>query len=108
MSNAIEKLRELNGVEGRTWDETYEKIDDLLCPYNAEYTSTVVHKEFEEGGRWYNIEEEVYRISENDEVAYFELWQHVPASETQEGMDLSYGFYEVVPEEVVAIKYVAK
>ena len=109
MTNVIEKLRELSGTEGENWDDTYELIDSIIYPFKPEgYTVKCVHHDFEEGGRWYNIESNVYRVEQNGEVAYFELWREVPATEIQEGMDLSYGFYEVVPQEVTVIKYVPK
>lgn len=108
MTKVIEMLRGLNGTEGENWDEKRETIDSLLNPYKKDHTSKVVHSEFEEGGRWYNVETNVYEVKEGEEVAYFEFWNEVPASEVQEGMDLSYGFYEVEPKEVTVIKYVAK
>jgi hypothetical protein len=110
MTNVIEKLRELNGTEGRVWDAPYKLIDSIIDPIKSEgYTVEHVYRDFEEGGRWTNIETDVYRIEQqNGEVAYFELWCEVPASEMQEGMDLSYGFYEVVPKEVITIRYLRK
>ena len=41
-------------------------------------------------------------------MAYFELWEEVPATELQEGGDFSYGFHEVVPQEVTVTQYVVK
>jgi hypothetical protein len=109
MTNVIEKLRELSGTEGVNWDDAYEEIDSIIDAYKPKgYTVYRVYHEFEEGGRWYNIETDVYKVEQNGEVAYFELWREVPASEIQEGMDLSYGFYEVVPSEVTVIRYLRK
>lgn len=31
-----------------------------------------------------------------------------PATESQDGMDLSYHFHEVIPKEITIIKYIAK
>ena len=107
MTNVIEKLRELSGTEGVNRDENREKIEEIIEAYRPKgYTVEHVHHEFEEGGRWNNIEADVYKVEQNGEVAYFELWREVPATEMQAGMDLSYGFYEVVPKEVTIIKYV--
>jgi hypothetical protein len=110
MTNVIEKLRELNGTEGRKWDDTYELIDSIIDPIKPEgYTVERVYHDFEEGGRWHNVVTDVYKIEQQDgQIAYFELWREVPASELQEGMDLSYGFYEVVPKEVISIQYLRK
>jgi hypothetical protein len=109
MTNVIEKLRELSGTEGVNWDEAREEIDNIIGAYKPEgYTVEHVHHDFEEGGRWHNIETDVYKVEQNGEVAYFELWREVPATEFQEFMDLAYGFYEVVPKEVTVIKYVPK
>jgi hypothetical protein len=109
MTNVIEKLRELSGTEGENWDEAYKQIDSIIGTYNPKgYTVDHVLSDFEEGGRWYNIKTDVYKVEQNGEVAYFELWREVPASEIQEGMDLSYGFYEVVPREVTVIRYFRK
>jgi hypothetical protein len=110
MTNVIEKLRELNGTEGRKWDDNYEFIDSIIDPIKPEgYTVERVYHEFEKGGRWHNVVTDVYKIEQQDgQVAYFELWKEVPASELQEGMDLSYGFYEVVPKEVISIYYLRK
>jgi hypothetical protein len=109
MKNVIETLRELDGKEGGIWDDDYDTIDMILDTYNPKgYTVKTVYHDFEEGGRWHNIETDVYKVEQNGEVAYFELWREVPASEMQEGMDLSYGFYEVVPKEVTVIRYLRK
>jgi hypothetical protein len=109
MTNVIEQLRKLDGTEGVNWDDVYEEIDSLLSPHKTDnYTVKTVYHDFEEGGRWHNIETDVYKVEQNGEVAYFELWREVPASEMQEGMDLSWGFYEVVPKEVTVIRYLRK
>jgi hypothetical protein len=109
MKNVIETLRELDGKEGGIWDDDYDTIDTILDTYNPKgYTVKTVYHDFEEGGRWYNIKTDVYKVEQNGEVAYFELWREVPASELQEGMDLSWGFYEVVPREVTVIRYLRK
>lgn len=110
MTNVIKKLRELSGIVGLVRDDEFDLLDDILNPFRSpqDYTVERVDSDFEEGGRWYNIESNVYKVEQNGEVAYFELQREVPATEFQEGMDLSYGFYEVVPQEVTVIKYVPK
>lgn len=109
MTNVIEKLRELSGTEGVNWDENREEIAAIIEAYKPEgYTIEHVHFEFEEGGRWYNIETDVFKIEQNGEVAYFKLWREVPATEFQDFMDLAYGFYEVVPQGFTVIKYLPK
>ncbi|MBX6360525.1 MAG: hypothetical protein IRZ03_10660 [Acidobacterium ailaaui] len=109
MKNVIEILRKHNGAEGENYDEVRKEIESIIDVYKPEgYTVEEVHSEFEEGGRWTNVSTKVYKIEQNGEVAYFELWREVPASEIQEGMDLSWGFNEVVPKEVTVIQYVHK
>lgn len=109
MNNVINKLRELDGSEGYEWSDIREEIDEILDIYNPEgYTVKKVYSGFEEGGRWYNVESTVYQVEQNGETVFFEFVTDVPASEVQEGMDLSWSFYEVEPKEVIVIKYVAK
>jgi len=109
MKNVIEILRKLDGVEDVNYNKDYEEIENIIEAYKPEgYTVENVHHEFQDGGRWTNIETDVYKIEQNGEVAYFELWREVPATELQDGMDLSWGFCEVVPKEVTVIKYVLK
>jgi len=110
MTNVIEKLRELSGIEGSVRDDEFDLLDDILMSFrpSQDYTVECVNHDFEEGGRWHNIESNVFKIEQNGEVAYFELWREVPATEFQEFMDFAFGFYEVVPKEVITIRYLRK
>ena len=110
MTNVIEKLRELSGIEGSVCDDEFDLLDAILIPFRQpqDYTVECVDSDFEEGGRWHNVESNVFKVEQNGEVAYFELWREVPATELQEGMDFAFGFYEVVPKEVISIRYLRK
>jgi hypothetical protein len=110
MTNVIEKLRELSGIEGSVRDDEFDLLDAILIPFRPpqDYTVECVDRDFEEGGRWHNVESNVFKVEQNGEVAYFELWREVPATELQEGMDFAFGFYEVEPKEVTVIQYVRK
>lgn len=106
--SVIEKLRSFHGANGLQ-DDIYYEIDDLLDVYKpVGYTSKEIETEFEEGGRWSNWKTVIYKVTENGTEAYFSFGQEVPASECQEGMDLSYDFVEVIPKEVTVIQYVVK
>lgn len=107
--NIIERLRKLQCAEGEVRDANHEAICGVIEAYRPDgYSVEKVHNEFEEGGRWSNYKINVYKIDCDGEVAYFELWEEVPASEMQEGGDFSYGFYEVVPKEVTVVQYVVR
>lgn len=109
MTTVIEKLVALNGSEGSDTNDKYNEIDDILDVYKPEgYASEVVSETFEEGGRWSNYETKVFRVDEAGVSAYFELFTEVPASESQDGQDCSWGFREVEPKEVTVIQYVTK
>ena len=109
MENVIKTLRELDGAEGYTWTDDREDIDFILDAYKPKgYSVEKVHKEFEDGGRWHNVETKIYKVEQDEEVAYFGLTHDVPASEAQEGMDLYWNFFEAEPKEVTVIQYVAK
>ena len=108
MANVIEQLRKFDGHDGY-WryygsseeTETPEIIEDLL--YDAK--TTKVDSSFEEGGRWSNYETTIHKVEEGGEVAYFEEIREVPASESQDGMDLTYQFNEVYPHVVTTTVY---
>lgn len=109
MENVIEKLRELigTGYEGEAWDEVHEEVDVILDAYKPKgYSVKCVDSEFEDGGRWSNYQTNVYRVEQDGQVAHFSVWREVPATESQDGMDLALEINEVVPEEVTVIKYV--
>ncbi|MCP6682955.1 hypothetical protein [Bacillus nakamurai] len=113
MAKIIEELRGYGDVDGileyGSGDRTFWSINELLYDYKPEgYSSQEVYNTFEECGRWSNYETSVYEVNEGGEIAYFELGVERPATECQDGMDLSYHFREVVPQEVTVIKYVAK
>jgi hypothetical protein len=103
----IAKLRELSGFDGY-WgyyapDEDREKvelIDDILYEIGEQVDSS-----FQEGGRWSNYEYTTHKVEENGETAYFEICREVPATESQEGGDHMYEFYEVEPKQVTTTKY---
>jgi len=106
--STIEKLRSFHGANGLQ-DDICREIDDILDAYKPDrYSVEDIKTELEEGGRWSNWKNTVYKVTENEEEAYFSFDREVPASETQEGMDLSYSFHEVVPQEVTIIQYVVK
>lgn len=104
MTSVIGELRGFDGYEGLVRDEKAMEIDELLQP-NKDFKSEVVHKEHEEGGRWSNYETKVYAVSEGEEKAYFRVVREVPATESQDGMDLSFEFSEVHPREVTTTIY---
>jgi hypothetical protein len=109
--STIARLREIGSFDGsKGWysdrDPRIEEIEDLL------YEGKVVHSEFEDGGRWSNYETEIYEIEEfngdSHEVAYFLKMEERPATESQEGMDTQFEFYEVEPYQVTVTKYRGK
>lgn len=111
MTNIIEELRKYNGLDGSEKDNKFEEIDDLLWSgrsKSSKYKAEEVHEEFEEGGRWSNHRTRVYKVEQDGETAYFELYDEVPATEMQDGQDCSWSFCEVEPKEVTVIQYVAK
>lgn len=114
MSNVIEKLRELEGkVDAKSWplvgDENWREIDEILDDYKPEgYTIAEVSEKHGKGGRWTTTVETVYKITQDDgKVAHFSLYRERPATEMQEGGDFTFGFSEVVPQEVTVIRYVS-
>ncbi|MGF2820211.1 hypothetical protein ACQUF8_14655 [Bacillus subtilis] len=113
MRKIIEELRGYGDVDGilecGSGDRTFRSINELLDVYKPEgYSSKEVRNAFEDCGDWSNYETSVYEVTEGEEIAYFELGVERPATEYQDGMDLSYHFREVIPQEVTVIKYVAK
>lgn len=112
MTNVIETLRNLGSIDGckeyGNYDENLETLELLDTWRPKGYTLEKVDSTFEDLGRWSNYETTVYKVTENGEVAYFEYGQEVPATESQDGMDLSYHFHEVEPKEVTVIQYVEK
>lgn len=114
----IEELRALGDFDGTTSyyggerDEkldTVEELTDYSPRYSKEnYTVKEVHSEFEDYGRWSNYETIVYKVEQDGEVAYFEYGCERPATESQDGMDCSYHFREVIPVPITTYKYVAK
>lgn len=103
----IAELRKMAGTSGY-WGcfapekdrEIYEAIE---CTLDCE--GVQVSSDFEEGGRWSNYETKVYRFKEGEEVAFFELMREVPATESQDGGDHTFEFYEVKPKEVKITRY---
>lgn len=90
-------------------DDEWDVVDGILNELEPGcYEVDKVDSEFENGGRWTNTEIAVYKVEQDGEVAYFSVWQEVPATEMQEGGDFSFGIDEVEPREVTVIKYVAK
>lgn len=104
----IEKLRSFHGENGDQ-NDIYNEVDGILdaCKPTG-YSVMKVKTELEEGGRWSNWKTTVYKVTENGKEAYFSFDREIPASECQEGMDLSYSFVEVIPKEVTVIQYVVK
>lgn len=100
----ISKLRNYHGANGFIFDGQYYIIQELLRSSGGK----LVDKEFKEGGRWTNFKSEVYKITGNNEVAYFKLIKEEPATEIQEGMDCEYDFIEVIPKEVITYEYIPK
>lgn len=113
----IEELRALGDFDGTSSDysdrdEKLDEIEDLIY-YNPmfskkPFTVEVVDEKFEDLGRWSNYETKVFKIIENDVVAYFEYGTETPATESQDGMDCSYHFQEVLPVPVTKFKYVPR
>lgn len=103
--NLIEKLREVGSF---TVDTSYYRRDDENRELYEELVyggGKRVHSEFENGGRWSNYETKVYKVTEGEETAYFEVFEEVPATESQEGGDYEADVYEVTPYEVMVVKY---
>jgi hypothetical protein len=72
--------------------------------------SVEVQREYHEGGRWSNYESTVFKVTEvtdeyTAEVAYFKIFEEVPATESQDGGDFMFEMNEVVPYQVVETKY---
>lgn len=99
----IAELRKYDGTEEDDvrGSEVYEEIESLL--YRAK--AIEAHKEFEEGGRWYNIEKTVHEVNTSTETAYFEINREVNASESQDGQENAWGFREVYPREITTTIY---
>lgn len=107
--SVINRLRELDGFSDFTSffsdskaNEVREEVEDLLYDSDTE----VVDHSFEEGGRWSNYENTVYKVVENGEAMYVRITQEVPATEQQEGGDFLYEIDEVFPREVTKTIYV--
>jgi hypothetical protein len=115
----IEELRALGSFDGeitgysrRDYDERLDTVEELT-DYNPRYskrpyTVKLVEDNIEDHGRWSDYRTRVFKVEEDGEVAYFEYGCERPASEMQEGMDLSYHFQEVVAVPITTFKYVAK
>lgn len=100
-------LRYINPFIREDWRYSEE---DLIEANDSEWTWNdydifesfeEVHESFENGGRWSNYVTQVYSIGDK----YFEFIREVPASETQDGMDLTFSVTEVFPKEVTTITY---
>lgn len=111
----IKTLRELGNFDGTTGsygnrDERLDELEVLTSRWRrlTDCEVKVVSSEFEDLSRWSNYETHVYEVKEGDEVAYFEFGEERPATEQQDGMDCSYHFQEVIPQEVKIIKYIPK
>jgi hypothetical protein len=102
----IKELRELGRLDGTVDWYSNKRLPDAL--EDLEEEGKVIKSEFEDYGRWSNYVTKVYKIEEDGEVAYFEFGMEKPATESQDGMELSYHFLEVKPVEKVIIEYVAK
>jgi hypothetical protein len=104
----IQRLRDIGSLDGSvsfysSSDNGFrEKVEEVECILDG---GTVVDREFEEGGRWSNYETTIHKLTEGDEVAYFLVMQERPATESQDGMDCQFEFYEVEPYEVTITKY---
>jgi len=90
-----------SGYGGRS--ERYKDITETLY-----FDGEVVFEEFEEGGRWSNYLTKVYKIEEDGTVAFFMVVEEVPATESQDGMECDFQFFEVEPYEVTVTKYRTK
>jgi hypothetical protein len=102
----IAELRELGNFDG-SWSY-YSERDERLDVLEGLDSCKVVYKEFEDYGRWSNYVTKVYKVEEDGEVAYFEYGREIPATESQDGMDCSFHFKEVVPKEITETIYVSK
>lgn len=78
------------------------ETDDLIWVIEGSFKC--VHEDFDEGGRWSNYQTYVFEVGDK----YIEIVREVPASESQEGMDLETNYQEVVPKEIKQIIYEAK
>jgi len=95
----IAKPRNWHNTEGWVGSDDFDDILDLLDKCEK------VDESYDEGGRWSNYRNTVYQITERGQVAYFKLWEEVPASEMQEGGDFMFGLYQVMPVEVTVIQW---
>lgn len=105
--NVIQQLREIGHFDGsKGW---YSERDPKLETIEVLFSKgDLVHTEFEEGGRWSNFETKVRKFEVDGEVAYFQTVDEVPATESQEGMDCMFEFFEVTPYQVTVTKYSPK
>jgi hypothetical protein len=97
--NVIETLRRWHGKGGYVGSDDFDDVLDWLS--NGEK----VDESFDEGGRWSNYKNTVYKMVEGEQVKYFQLWREVPASEVQEGGDFMFGLHEVEPIEVTVTQW---
>lgn len=110
MGEYINKLREFDKYDGYEPDETITDLEDYadygLAIEGMNASVELVHEEFELGGRWSNYVIKVYKVTEDDVVAYFKVQKEVPATEIQYGGDFSMRFNEVKPETKTIVVYV--
>lgn len=107
MGKFIDLLRTQDGFYGYEYNEIIEDLIDSADFNNIEegYSVKAVHKKYEDGGRWSNYKTTVFEVTEGEDVAYFEVYQEVPATEMQDGGDFSTSFNEVRPVEKTIVVY---
>lgn len=100
----FEEFMTVDGFDGREGDdinEDFESIEDALYDAGA----VEVHRDFEDGSRWHNVETRVYRIDAAGEERFYAMTRDVPATEMQEGGEFAWAFGRVFQKQKVVTVY---
>lgn len=106
--NTLKRIRKAieenkNSVYFGGMEDTAETLKNLWFHDKAECVDS---KKEDRGDRWANWEIRVFKITTDDEVAYFRVEKEVGATEKQsDGVTI---VREVIPQEVKVIKYIDK
>ncbi|PGP14605.1 hypothetical protein COA01_30085 [Bacillus cereus] len=93
----------INSIYFGGMEDTAKTLMDLWFHNKAE---SVYSETEDRGDRWTNWEIQVFKITTDDEVAYFRVEKEVGATEKQsDGVTI---VREVIPQEVKVIKYIDK
>lgn len=79
-------------IFGKSKEDFQSELDELSVGDKVELLESFgdrVEENFEEGGRWTNYRIRVFRFWHEKEHVYVNITEEVPASESQDGTDLS-------------------